>query len=73
MNLSAMAYPKDSRDLFEEISKGEVDATHLAAIMVPHIILFVAVMIGIGFIAAISGCCCFRVIIKKEADLNLQA
>ena len=61
MNLSAMAYPKDSGDFFEDISNGEGDnrTTHLAAIMAPYIILFVVIMIGIGFMAAICGCCCF--------------
>ena len=61
MNISTMAHPKDSRYFFEEISNGEVDGPHLAAIMVPYIIHFVATMIGIGFITAICGCCCFLV------------
>ena len=64
MNLSAMAYPKDSRDFIEVISNGEGDNGRylaLASMTEPCIILFVAIMLGFGFIAAISGCCCFLV------------
>ena len=68
MNLSAM----DSRDFFEVISKGEVDGTHLAAIKVPCIILFVAIMIGIGFIAAICGCCCFLVNERRRGQSDIE-
>ena len=72
MNLSAMAYPKDSRDFLEEIIKGEFDGTHLAAIMVPYIIHFVAIMIGIGFITAICGCCCFLVNERRRGQSDIE-
>ena len=68
MNLSAM----DSRDFFEVISNDERDGTHLAAIMVPYIILFVAIMLGVGFIVAISGCCCFLVKERRRGQGDIE-
>ena len=59
-----MGYPDESRDFFEEIRNGDNNGVNLAAVVVPYIVLFIAVLLG-ATAALCMACCCVSKKIKE--------